>query len=137
MSILVEAITVIFRNATADALIEGGVATIRDNPPNNTYRTDGVLSAVGFMTPEDTEHFVERLKDVGFRFIEKGKSMDIAVCDQNRGFTANCEWLGTNGQHLNNIKPRHLRCGIMQALLPNYNIIRDCSSVGSKRNNAE
>jgi hypothetical protein len=96
MSVIVEAITVIFRNATADALIAGGSSAIRDNPPNNTYRTDGILSAIGFMTPEDTEQFVGQLKGVGFRFIEKGKSIDIAVCDQNRGFTADCEWLGTD-----------------------------------------
>jgi hypothetical protein len=96
MSLLVEAITVIFRNATAESLIEGGIAVIRENAPNRTFRTDGILSAVGFMTPEDTGYFVDQLKRVGFRFVEQGKSIDIAVCDQNRGFTTECEWLGTD-----------------------------------------
>lgn len=95
MSVLVEAITVIFRNATADALIQGGLATIQNNPPNNTYRTDGCLSALGFMTPEDTNHYLEQLKGAGFKFIENGKAVDIAVCDQIRGFTSDCEWLET------------------------------------------
>jgi hypothetical protein len=96
MSILVEAITVIFRNSTAESLIEGGFATIRENSPNRTFRTDGILSAVGFMTPEDTRCFVDQLKRVGFRFVEHGKSADIAICDQYRGFTTECEWLGTD-----------------------------------------
>lgn len=96
MSVLVEAITVIFRNATADQLIQGGVSSIRNNPPNGTFRTDGKVSAVGFMTPEDVGHFVEQLKQVGFRHIERGKIADIAVCDQIRGFPVDCEWLGTD-----------------------------------------
>jgi hypothetical protein len=96
MSILVEAITVIFRNSTAEALIQGGVDTIQKNPPNSTFRTDGNLSAIGFMNPSDIEIFVNSLKELGFKFIKNGHAVDIAVCDQNRGFTTDCEWLGTD-----------------------------------------
>jgi hypothetical protein len=96
MSVLVEAITVIFRNNTADALLEDGIESIRRNSPNNTFRSDGVLSAVGFMTPQDVEHFVGYLKRAGFRFVENGLSVDIAICDQNRGFTSECVWLRTD-----------------------------------------
>ena len=96
MSVLVEAITVIFRNNTAEALLEDGIESIRRKSPNNTFRSDGVLSAVGFMTPQDVEHFVGSLKRVGFKFVENGVSVDIAVCDQNRGFTVECGWLRTD-----------------------------------------
>lgn len=95
MSVLVEGITVIFRNATADSLIAGGIDAVNRNSPNRTFRTDGLLSAIGFMTPEDTENFVDSLKAVGFNFIDEGHCVDIAVCDQNRGFTSTCEWLAT------------------------------------------
>jgi hypothetical protein len=96
MSVLVEAITVIFRNDTAEALIQGGVETIRRNPPNATFRTDGKISAVGFMTPNDVGEFVQTLEQAGFVFVENENSKDIAVCDQQRGFTAHNEWLGTD-----------------------------------------
>lgn len=99
MSILVEAITVIFRNATADSLIAGGADEVRRNAPNKTFRSDGLLSAIGFMTPEDTERFVNSLKQVGFIFFEDGRCVDIAVCDQHRGFTESCDWLGTEQDH--------------------------------------
>jgi hypothetical protein len=96
MSILVEAITVIVRNSTAEALIQGGADAIREDAPNNTFRTDGVLSAIGFTNPQDTRVYVESLKQLGFKFVEDSNSSDIAVCDQNRGFTTNCDWLGTD-----------------------------------------
>jgi hypothetical protein len=96
VSVLIEGITVIFRNATADRLIEGGVEAIRDNAPNRTFRSDGNIAAIGFMTPEDVGHFIEQLNQVGFRHIENGKIADIAVCDQMRGFPVDCDWLGTD-----------------------------------------
>lgn len=96
MSILVEAITVIVRNTKVEATINGGVNTLRHNAPNGTFRTDGYLSAVGFMTPEDAERYIDALKNLDFTFVENDKSVDIVVCDQLRGFTADCEWAGTD-----------------------------------------
>jgi hypothetical protein len=95
MSVLIEAITVVFRNDTAEAQIQGGIETIRNNPPNGSFRTDGKISAVGFMTPSDVEKFVSSLQRVGFSFIIDGVSVDIAVCDQNMGFSAHNDWLDT------------------------------------------
>jgi hypothetical protein len=96
MSVLVEAITVIIRNSTAEALIQGGADAIKEDAPNETFRTDGVLSAIGFTNPQDTRVYVDSLKQLGFKFVEDSTSSDIAVCDQNRGFTTNCDWLGTD-----------------------------------------
>jgi hypothetical protein len=48
------------------------------------------------MTPEDVGKFIDSLKLGGFDFVKDGMSIDIAVCDQAQGFTAENEWLGTD-----------------------------------------
>ena len=94
MSILAEAITVVFVNATADRHIQGGVDTVQKNAPNSTFRTDGLISAISFMDPQSTGNFVDALQQVGMTFVEDETAKDIAVIDQHRGPTAKCDWLG-------------------------------------------
>ena len=94
MSILVEAITVVFMNATADRHIQGGVDAVKTITPNSTFRTDGLISAISFMEPESTGHFVDTLLNVGMEFVEDGIAKDIVVLDQYRGPTAQCDWIG-------------------------------------------
>jgi hypothetical protein len=93
LSVLVEAITVIFKNSKIEERIQGGVETIRLDPPNSTFRTDGLLCAVGFMDPGATEQFVKTLSAAGLVFIEDGQARDIAVLDQHRGLTSPCDWV--------------------------------------------
>ncbi len=93
MSVLVEAITVVFRNSSIERNVQGGIETVQKNPPNSTYRTDGLLSAVSFMDPEATEQFVKSLSDVRLVFMENGTAKDIAVLDQHRGITSPCDWI--------------------------------------------
>lgn len=99
MSVLVEGITVVFRNDSADARVAGGWEAVRQNAPNNTFRTDGRVSAVSFMVPDDVDHFIISLENVGFKFVESGSSIDIAVVDQRTGFTTVCDWLETDVDH--------------------------------------
>ena len=96
MSILVEAITVVFMNATADRHIQGGVNAVQTIAPNSTFRTDGLISAISFMEPESTGNFVDTLLNVGMEFVEDGVAQDIVVLDQHRGPTAQCDWIGFN-----------------------------------------
>ena len=96
MSILVEAITVVFMNATADRHIQGGVDAVKTIAPNSTFRTDGLISAISFMDPESTGHFVDTLLNIGMEFVEDGVAQDIVVLDQHRGPTAQCDWIGFN-----------------------------------------
>ena len=96
MSILVEAITVVFMNAIADKHIQGGVDAVKINAPNSTFRTDGLISAISFMDPESTGHFVDTLLNIGMEFVEDGVAQDIVVLDQHRGPTAQCDWIGFN-----------------------------------------
>jgi hypothetical protein len=95
MSVLVEALTVVFRNTNANMKLKGGSGSLCDIAPNETYRTDGFLSAVGFMNPRDAKSFVDQLEAIGFVFIEQEQAIDIAICDQNEGFTSACDWLET------------------------------------------
>ena len=96
MSVLVEAITVVFTNATADRHIQGGVDAVKINAPNSTFRTDGLISAISFMDPESTGNFVDTLLNVGMEFVEDGVAQDIVVLDEHRGPTAQCDWIGFN-----------------------------------------
>jgi hypothetical protein len=93
MSVLVEAITVVVRNDAVNRYVPGGVSTLAENSPNITFRTDGKLAAVGFMTPADVEVYILTLQKAGLRFAEQGKCRDIVVIDQIRGPTLPCDWI--------------------------------------------
>jgi hypothetical protein len=100
MSVLVEAITVIVRVDTVERVFPGGLDAFQASVPNTTFRSDGFLTAVGFMTPTDVEVFVLGLQREGMVHVRDGVSVDIAVADQMRGTLTPCAWLevGTDDQ---------------------------------------
>ncbi|MCZ2149591.1 MAG: tetratricopeptide repeat protein [Bryobacterales bacterium] len=72
----------------------GGEASYRAAAPNKTYRCDGHLAAVEFMTPGDVECWIEQtLKPAGLRFPEMGAERDVVVADSYEGLTTPCNWL--------------------------------------------
>ena len=93
MSVLIEAITVVVRNDSVDCCVPGGISALTKNSPNVTFRTDGRLAAVGFMTPADVEVYILKLEKTGLRFVEHAKCRDIVVIDQIRGRTLPCDWI--------------------------------------------
>jgi hypothetical protein len=93
MSVLIEALSVVVTNKTLEEKYLGGLLGYRGECPNQTFCTDGHLSRVGFMVPEDVGAFVEKLKCHGLDFAETGDFTDIAVVDQMTGPTAPCPWL--------------------------------------------
>ncbi|MGA7325452.1 MAG: hypothetical protein WBX25_13420, partial [Rhodomicrobium sp.] len=93
MSVLIEAITVVVRNDAVDRCVPGGVSGLAENSPNVTFRTDGSLAAVGFMTPADVEVYILKLEKSGLRFVEHGKCADLVVVDQIHGPTLPCDWI--------------------------------------------
>jgi len=93
MAVLVEALSVIVRNATLESLYPGGVSGYAADCPNRTFCSDGVLTRVGFMTPDDVGAFLERLETRGLVFLHDGVAADIAVVDQHQGPTTVCDWL--------------------------------------------
>jgi len=93
MAVLVEALSVIVRNATLESLYPGGVSGYAADCPNRTFCSDGVLTRVGFMTPDDVGAFLERLETRGLVFLHDGVAADIAVVDQHEGPITICDWL--------------------------------------------
>jgi hypothetical protein len=93
MAVLVEGISVVVRSDAIQSKIAGGLERFRQLIPNSTYCDDGELARVGFLAPADVQTFIEELVDAGLAFMEDGRCVDIAVCDQQRGPTADCDWL--------------------------------------------
>ena len=93
MAVLVEGISVVIRKDAIQSKMAGGEERFRLLVPNSTYCDDGELARVGFLAPADVQAFVEELVDAGLEFMEDGQCIDIAVCDQQRGPTAECQWL--------------------------------------------
>ena len=92
MSVLIEAISVVFRAETVHAKYPGGWEKFVENLPNQTMCADNELVRIGFMSPEDVKNFVAQLEDHGFTYIDNGEAQDIVVVDQIRGPMASCNW---------------------------------------------
>jgi hypothetical protein len=93
MSVLVEAITVIVRAENLNRRYPGGLAALAAAAPNQTFRSDGQLAAIGFVTPSDVDVYIISLEEVGIRFVAKGRSRDIVVIDQINDPTTPCDWI--------------------------------------------
>jgi hypothetical protein len=91
--VLVEALSVIVRNDTLEALYPGGAVGYARDCPNGSCCSDGRLTRVGFLAPEHVRAFVQRLEAHGLVFVRDGAAVDIAVVDQVHGSTALCAWL--------------------------------------------
>lgn len=93
MAVVVEGISVVFRLDAVDRVASGGCAALDALIPNATFCSDGELARVGFLSPANTEAFVNELKARGLQFVVAGKCKDIAVVDQQHGLTMPCDWL--------------------------------------------
>jgi hypothetical protein len=93
MAVLVEAISAITRRDAINAKYPGGWDAFVSAVPNATLCFDDRIARVGFMIPHDVELFIDRLTQSRLTFLADGKAQDIAVADQQRGLTAECEWL--------------------------------------------
>lgn len=94
MAIVVLTRAVIVPVAVLERKWSGGETGYRAAAPNKTYRCDGHLAAVEFMTPGDVECWVQRtLKPAGICFPEKGAERDAVVADSHEGLTTPCSWL--------------------------------------------
>lgn len=93
MPVLVEAISVIVRAAAIERGLRGGWSAFESIVPNATFCSDGELARVGFMHPDDVQHFVERLEAEGLAYVRDGIAVDLVVVDQQRGPMVPCEWI--------------------------------------------
>ena len=94
MSVLIEGISVVVRNETLEEKYPGGVVAYCLGCPNQTFCSDGRLTRVGFMVPNDVGFFVRILQKRGLLWADSEKRFrDIAVVDQLAGPTSTCDWL--------------------------------------------
>ena len=113
MAVLVEAISAIIRRESINAKYPNGWDGFVFDVPNNTLCADEDIARVGFITPKDVKSFVRRLEEYGFKFIEDNKSVDIAVVDQQRGFTVKCDWLEFGHVNLSDTSKKCAACRII------------------------
>lgn len=92
MAVLIEAISVVVKAQAIIAKYLGGWDQFQKETPNQTLCADGELARVGFMAPADVQNYISFLESRGLVFQADGKCIDIAVADQQRGFTIPCEW---------------------------------------------
>ena len=93
MPVLAEATSVIIRRKAIDEKFSNGWEGFQRIVPNSTLCFDEELVRVGFMSPQDVQVFVAKLQEQGLTFLEDNKAIDIAIVDQQRGLTTECEWL--------------------------------------------
>jgi len=94
MAVLAEGISVIIRKNSVEQKYPGGLVAFNAVPKFATCADDEIIR-VGFMDPQDAEAFIINLEiHGGLQFMSNGKSMDMAVADQQKGLiVAECDWL--------------------------------------------
>jgi hypothetical protein len=92
MAVLVEATSVIIRVQAIHDRYPGGWQAFVQEMPNQTFCSDNEMARIGFMTPDDCKTTVDGLGRHGIIFLKDGKSQDLVVADQLRGFTVACDW---------------------------------------------
>lgn len=94
MAVLLEAISVYVPCEALEERYPGGVAAYERDAPNATYCSDGTLTRVAFMAPQDVKLFVRRLENRGLNYAEAGRAKDIAVAEWDVGLLTPCDWIG-------------------------------------------
>ncbi len=85
MSVLIEAINVIIRNATIEKKYRGGLSRFQSEK-NRTFCTDGRIARLGFMVSVDAARFITDLEKRGFVHARDDQCIDIAVVSQRGDF---------------------------------------------------
>lgn len=100
MAVVCDALSIIVRTETLERVFANGVRGYRAQVPNNTFTTDGLITRVGVMNPNDLQWYIDQLSDQGLRLFgadEQGNSVavDVSVIDQRNGLTIATPWLET------------------------------------------
>jgi len=93
MPVLVEAINVIVRNEMIEEKYPGGLGSYWVDSPNRSMCSDDYVTRVGFLALDTFRQFIDRLMELGFRFVAEDELIDIAVFDQEEGMLRPCRWL--------------------------------------------
>lgn len=100
MAVVCDALSVIVRTETLERVFANGVRGYQAQVPNKTFTTDGLITRVGVMSPNDLQWYIDQLSDQGLRLFgtdEQGNSVavDVSVVDQRNGLTIATPWLET------------------------------------------
>jgi len=93
MAVYAGAYSVIFRHATAEARLAGGVHSFGRSRPSPLLCTDGTLCRVGFMVEADAQRFIAQLVADGLVQSTEKAWAEIALVVQGVGFRHSCDWL--------------------------------------------
>jgi hypothetical protein len=93
MAVIIEGTTVVVLNTALERRYPGGLAALRQGPPNGTFHTDGTVACVSFMTSVDARTYARVLANSGLADPWNSLSAEMAVVDQSEGFLAPCDWL--------------------------------------------
>jgi len=97
MSIQIECLNVVIQKKTIETKYPGGLSRYKADCPNQTFLEDEYLTRVGFMNPLDVSDFINRLLNLGFKFLDdQERCVDMVVVDMMTGPTAECDWLEFN-----------------------------------------
>ena len=93
MAVYAGACSVIFRNATVEARLAGGVHSFGRSRPSPLLCTDGTLCRVGFMVEADAQRFIVQLVADGLVQSAEESWTEIALVVQGVGFRHPCDWV--------------------------------------------
>lgn len=100
MAVVCDALSIVVRTETLERVFANGVRGYRAQVPNKTFTTDGLITRVGVMNPNDLQWYIDQLSDQGLRLFgtdEQGNSVavDVSVVDQRNGLAIATPWLET------------------------------------------
>lgn len=93
MAVLVEALCVVIRRSTIDAKYPGGWEKFEADHRDFTICADDEIVRIEFAMPMPVRLLIRDLERLGFEHMKDGKSAEIAIVDQSRGFMIPCDWL--------------------------------------------
>ncbi|PPR66319.1 MAG: hypothetical protein CFH08_00033 [Alphaproteobacteria bacterium MarineAlpha3_Bin7] len=93
MAVIAEGISVVIKKRAIRENLLQGWREFNYMVPNQTLCHDSNIARVGFLSPREVGHFIDRLERKGLIFVKNTKAIDIAVVDQQKGPTTSCRWL--------------------------------------------
>ena len=93
MAVLVEALCVIIRRSTIEEKYPGGWDKFQADHRDLSFCADDKIARLSFTAPLNMRIQIRELEKLGFAYMNEGRSAEIAVVDQSRGFMAPCDWL--------------------------------------------
>ena len=93
MAVLIEAISVVIRRDALRRTLGSNWERFKLTVPNETMCADDELVRIGFMTPQDVEHYVKFLQAESLSHSQEHGVTTFVVVDQMRGPLTQCDWI--------------------------------------------